>query len=139
MSDEVPCHNKFQPLEREVKKEVQRVLLALSQQEGGGGPKGQQRGSQAARRLSSRSPPQQRREWEGDRTRPSSTHGHRDHQPRSNSEGRRPRSRSREQSPGGYHRTTGDFQRVGGHKRKGKRGVHRTSYHKGHQGYYQPK
>ena len=119
---------------------------------------GHPRGNAGDRGVSSRSPPRSKRDWreerresvgsQGSRAPTSRGQGERSPQgPRETShrggtEKRRPRSRSRDEGALEYSRDprgTNVFQRVGGHKRRNKRGgqANRSNYDPGHQGHYQ--
>ena len=110
------------------------------------------------RRMSSRSPPRPKRDWREERResvgsqggRAPTPRGHGERSPpgpretshRGGTEKRRPRSHSRDEAALEYSRDprgTNVFQRVGGHKRRNKRGgqANCSNYDPGYQDYYQ--
>ena len=119
---------------------------------------GQHSGDPGARKVSSRSPPRSKKNWREERRESVGSQGSgaptsrgrgersppgpRETSHRGGTEKRRPRSHSREEAALEYSRDprgTNVFQRVGGHKRRSKRGgqSNRSHYDPGHQGHYQ--
>ena len=166
------------PLGKEAQRELQRMLLALTQQEvvrGRGGAHGnnqtalppapsptehqrQPRDTPGDRRMPSRSPPRSKRDWREERRESVGSHGGRapssrgrgercppeprETPHRGGTERRHSRSQSQDEAALEYSRGsqgTNVFQRVGGRKKKNKRGgqANRSNYDPGYQDYHQ--
>ena len=140
-------------LGREAQQELHRVLLALTQPEGKKGQRERpEKGPTTARpearqaQTPPRSPVYSKREWKSERREsvsshgsgsrgqpPKGHHGYKESSHRGGVEKRRPRSRSQDEAALEYSREGASvFKRVGGYKKKNKRGQgYRANHHQG--------